>query len=52
MPRYQVIRNQVVAAIIHIESYLMILRLIEQELANPDITLEHLVELRRVHLEF
>ncbi len=40
------------AAIIHIESYLTILGLIEQELANPDITLEQLVQLRRAHLEF
>ncbi len=30
----------------------MILGLIEQELANPDITLERLVEVRRAHLEF
>ena len=52
MPRYQVARNQVAAAIIHIESYLTILRLIEQELAKPDITLEHLVELKHAHLEF
>ncbi len=52
MPRYRVVKNQVVAAIIHIESYLTILGLIEQELANPDITLERLVEIRRAHLEF
>ena len=52
MPRYRVVRNWVAAAIIHIESYLTILGLIEQELANPDITLEHLVEIKRVHLEF
>ncbi len=52
MPRYWVIRNLVAAAIIHIESYLMILGLIEQELANPDITLEQLVQLKRTHLEF
>ena len=52
MPRYRVTRNRVAAAIIHIESYLTILGLIEQELANLDITLEHLVEIRRAHLEF
>ncbi len=52
MPRYRVVRNRVAAAIIHIESYLTILGLIEQELANPDITLERLVEIRRAHLEF
>ncbi len=52
MPRYRVIRNRVAAAIIHIESYLTILGLIEQELANSDITLERLVEIRRTHLEF
>ena len=52
MLRYRVTRNWVAAAIIHIESYLMILGLIEQELANPDITLERLVEIRRAHLEF
>ena len=39
MPRYQVARNRVAAAITHIESYLTILGLIEQELANPGITL-------------
>jgi len=42
----------VAATIIHIESYLTILGLIEQELVNPDIILERLVELRRAHLEF
>ncbi len=52
MPRYRVTRNRVAAAIIHIESYLTILGLIEQELTNPDITLERLVEIRRAHLEF
>ena len=52
MPRYRVVKNQVVAAIIHIESYLTILGLIEQELTNPDITLERLVQLRHAHLEF
>ncbi len=52
MPRYRVVRNRVAAAIIHIESYLTILGLIEQELANPNITLERLVEIRRAHLEF
>ncbi len=52
MPRYRVARNWVAAAIIYIESYLTILGLIEQELANPDITLEHLIKIRRAHLEF
>ncbi len=52
MPRYRVVRNRVAAAIIHIESYLTILGLIEQELANSDITLERLVEIRRAHLKF
>ena len=52
MPRYRVIRNRIAAAIIHIKSYLTILGLIEQELANPDITLERLVKIRRAHLEF
>ena len=52
MPRYRVTRNRVAAAIIHIESYLTILGLIEQELANPNITLERLVEIRHAHLEF
>ena len=52
MPRYRVTRNRVAAAIIYIESYLTILGLIEQELANLDIMLERLVEIRRAHLEF
>ena len=52
MLRYRVARNLVAAAIIHIESYLTILGLIEQELANPDITLERLVKIRRTYLEF
>ena len=52
MPRYRVVRNRVTAAIIHIESYLTILGLIEQELANLDITLERLVEIRCAHLKF
>ncbi len=52
MLRYRVIRNQIVTTIIHIESYLTILGLIEQELANSDITLERLIQLKRAHLEF
>ena len=52
MQRYRVIRNRVAAAIVHIESYLTILGLIEQELANPDITLECLVKIRHAYLEF
>ena len=52
MPRYQVVRNRIATAIVHIESYLIILGLIEQELANPDITLERLIEIRHAHLEF
>ena len=52
MPRYRVARNRIATAIIHIESYLTILGLIEQELANPNITLERLVEIKRAHLEF
>ncbi len=52
MLRYRVTRNRVAAAIIHIESYLTILGLIEQELAKPNIILERLVEIRRAHLEF
>ncbi len=52
MPRYRVVRNWVAAAIIHIESYLTILGLIKQELANLDIILERLVEIRCAHLEF
>ncbi len=39
-------------AIVHIESYLTILGLIEQKLANPDITLERLIQLKRTNLEF
>ena len=52
MLRYRVVRNWVAGAIIHIESYLVILGLIEQELANPDIILERLVKIRCAHLEF
>ena len=52
MPRYRVARNQIAIAIIHIESYLTILGLIEQELANPGIILEWIIQLRRAHLEF
>src|SRR6266540_7506946 len=52
MPRYRVVRNQVAAAIIHIESYLTILGLIEQKLANPNVILERLIEIRCVYLEF
>ena len=52
MPRYQVVRNRIVTAIIYIESYLTILELIEQELEDPNITLERLVQLRRAYLEF
>ncbi len=40
MPRYQVAENKVAIAIIHVESYLTILELIEWELTNPDLILE------------
>ena len=52
MPRYRVTRNRIAAAIIHIESYLTILGLIERALTNTNLTLEELVQLRRAHLEF
>ncbi len=40
MLRYRVAENRIAIAIIYIESYLTILGLIEQELANSDLILE------------
>jgi len=37
MPRYRVVRNRVAMAIIHVNTYFMILGLIEKELQNPDL---------------
>ena len=52
MLRYRVAENRIAIAIIYIESYLTILGLIEQELANLNVTLERLVEIRHAHLKF
>ena len=40
MPKYRVAGRKVANAIIHVNSYYIILRLIERELANSELSLE------------
>ncbi len=52
MPRYRVAGRRVANAIIHVNSYYTILRLIEWELANPKLSLEERVQIGLAHIEF
>jgi len=52
MPRYRVAGRRVANAIIHVNSYYIILRLIERELANPELSFEERVQIGLVHIEF
>jgi len=52
MPRYQVARNRLVTAVIHVNTYLTILGLIERELQCPDLDNNERIRLRAIHLEF
>ena len=52
MPRYRVARNRLAIAVIHINTYLTILGLIERELQNPSLDNNERIRLRSAHLEF
>ena len=52
MPRYRVARNRLATAVIHVNTYLMILGLIERELQHPDLESNKRIRLRSAHLEF
>ena len=52
MPRYRVARNRLATAVIHVNTYLMILGLIERELQRPDLESNERIRLRSAHLEF
>ena len=52
MPRYRVVVRRIANAIIYVNSYYTILRLIEQELANPEISLKEKVQIGLAHIEF
>ena len=52
MPRYQVARNRLATAIIHVNTYLTILKLIERELQRSDLNSDERIRLRSTHLEF
>ena len=52
MPRYRVAGKRVANTIIHVNSYYTILRLIERELANPELSLEERVQIRLAYIEF
>ncbi len=52
MPRYRVADRRVANAIIHVNSYYTILRLIKRELANSELSLEERVQIGLVHIEF
>ncbi len=52
MPRYRVARNRLATAVIHVNTYLMILELIEKELQRPDLNSNERIRLRSAYLEF
>ena len=52
MPRYRVTRNRLATAVIHVNTYLTILGLIERELQCPDLDNNERIRLRAAHLEF
>ena len=52
MPRYRVARNRLATAVIHVNTYLTILGLIERELQRPDLDSNERIRLRSAHLEF
>ncbi len=52
MPRYRVARNRLATAVIHVNTYLTILGLIERELQNPNLGSDERIRLRSAHLEF
>ena len=52
MLRYRIARRRVANAIIYVNSYYTILRLIEWELANPELSFEERVQIGLAHIEF
>ena len=52
MPRYKVVGRRVANAIIHVNSYYTILRLIERELANPELSFEERVQIGLAYIKF
>ncbi len=52
MPRYRVARDRLAIAVIHVNTYLTILELIERELQCPDLNSNERIRLRAAHLEF
>ncbi len=52
VPRYQVVRNKLATAIIHIDAYLVILELIERKLQCLDLNNNERIRLKLAHLEF
>ncbi len=52
MPRYRVARNRLATAVIHVNTYLTILELIERELQRSDLNNNERIRLRAAHLEF
>src|SRR6266540_7032151 len=52
MPRYRVARNRLATAVIHVNTYLTILGLIERELQRSDLENNERTRLRSAHLEF
>jgi len=52
MPRYRVAGRKVANVIIYVNSYYTILRLIEWELANPELSLEEKMQIGLAYIEF
>ena len=52
MLRYKIAGRRVANAIIHINSYYTILRLIEWELANSELSLEERIQIGLAHIKF
>ena len=52
MPRYRVARNRLATAVIHVNTYLTILGIIERELQCPDLDNNERIRLKLAHIEF
>ncbi len=52
MPRYRVVRNRLATAVIHVNTYLTILGIIERELQRPNLKSNEKIRLRSAYLEF
>jgi len=51
MSKYKIARRKVANTIIHVNSYYIILRLVEWELANSELSLKEKVQIKLAYIE-